>query len=154
MEEQIIKVLKSINGLVDKIPELYVTVRNQLLIYDFTSNVMGWITIILIVLALSAGVLFIMVVAQDEEVADKDYDYEESFRRGNMDDTELAQYYIKRKDDEDMQILNRNKRWFKRVVIGFVVLFVIKCTTVYVQYKVASDVTFMMEYVRNSIPKQ
>lgn len=155
MEEQIINILKRINGLVDKIPELYITIRNQLLIYEFTSNVTGWMTIILVILALSAGVLFMWICAQDEEITDTDYEYEEPYRKGEFSDTdELETYYIKRQDDEDMQTLIKLKRWFKCVIIGFIVLLIIKCVVVYVQYKTASDVTFIMEYVRNSIPKQ
>lgn len=141
--------------MVDKIPELYVTIRNQLLIYEFTSSVTGWVTIILVILALSAGVLFMWICAQDEEVADSDYAFEEPYRRGELHNTDaIDEYYIRRQDYEDMQILNKLKRWFKYAIIGFITLFVIKCVIVYIQYKTASDVTFMMEYVRNSIPKQ
>lgn len=39
MEEQIVKILEKVNGFVDKIPGLYIDIRNQFLTYEFTGNV-------------------------------------------------------------------------------------------------------------------
>ena len=45
------------------------------------------------------------------------------------------------------------KKWLTIVKVAIILTVIINCLVIYVRYKYASDVTFMMEYVRTYIPK-
>lgn len=163
MEEQIVKILEKINGFIGKVPGLYVEVRNQFLTYEFTNTVSIILQWLLVLLVIAAVVLMVLGVNCIGELGEMDYKFEEDieeFKGGNVggvfDDAiarKTNEYHIKRETSVHMVNKKKYKKWLNLVKVAIALTILINCLVIYVRYKYASDVTFMMEYVRNYIPK-
>lgn len=164
MEEQIVKILEKINGFVGKVPGLYVEVRNQFLTYEFTNTVsmiLQWLLVLLVIEAIALMVLGANCVGELSEIEYKFEEDIEEFKGGNVggvfDDAiarKTNEYHIKRETSVHMVNKKKYKKWLTIVKVAIILTVIINCLVIYVRYKYASDVTFMMEYVRNYIPKQ
>lgn len=163
MEEQIVKILEKINGIVGKVPGLYVEVRNQFLTYEFTNTVsiiLQWLLVLLVIEAVALMVLGGNCVAEISEI---DYKFEEDIEElksrnvgGVFNDTiarKTNEYHMKRETSTHMVNKKKYKKWLTIVKVAIILTVIINCLVIYVRYKYASDVTFMMEYVRTYIPK-
>lgn len=164
MEEQIVKILEKINGFVGKVPGLYVEVRNQFLTYEFTNTVsmiLQWLLVLLVIEAIALMVLGVNCVG---ELGEMDYKFEEYIKLiesenvdGQYDDViarKTNEHHAKRESSVHMIYKKKYKKWLTIVKVAIALTILINCLVIYVRYKYASDVTFMMEYVRNYIPKQ
>ena len=153
MEEQIVKILEKINGFVGKVPGLYVEVRNQFLTYEFTNTVSMILQWLLVLLGANC-------VGELSEIEYKFEEDIEEFKGGNVggvfDDAiarKTNEYHIKRETSVHMVNKKKYKKWLTIVKVAIILTVIINCLVIYVRYKYASDVTFMMEYVRTYIPK-
>ena len=162
MEEQIVKILEKINGFVDKIPGLYIDIRNQFLTYEFTGNVRTIINVVIIGLVIAMVTLMARALMCIDKIAESDYDFEEGLledakprneRYEEVIASKRALYYEGQQDTEVMTQYAKNKKWLRLVKIAIITLIVLQCALLYVQYKAAADVTFFMEYVRGYTAK-
>lgn len=163
MEEQIVKILEKINGFVGKVPGLYVEVRNQFLTYEFTNTVSIILQWLLVLLVIAAVVLMVLGVNCIGELGEMDYKFEEYIKLiesenvdGQYDDMiarKTNEHHAKRESSMHMVNKKKYKKWLNLVKVAIALTILINCLVIYVRYKYASDVTFMMEYVRNYIPK-
>lgn len=164
MEEQIVKILEKINGFVGKVPGLYVEVRNQFLTYEFTNTVhviLQWLLVLLVITAVALMALGGNCLAELYELDYKfEYDIEliECENVDGMYDDVIArrtnEHQAKRESSVHMVYKKKYKKWLTIVKIAIALTILINCLVIYIRYQYASDVTFMMEYVRNYIPKQ
>lgn len=163
MEEQIVKILEKINGFVGKVPGLYVEVRNQFLTYEFTNTVsmiLQWLLVLLVIEAIALMVLGADCVGELSEIEYKFEEYIKLIESENVDgqyDDMIArktnEHHAKRESSVHMVNKKKYKRWLTIVKVAIILTVIINCLVIYVRYKYASDVTFMMEYVRTYIPK-
>lgn len=164
MEEQIVKILEKLNGFIGKVPGLYVEVRNQFLTYEFTNTIIIVLQWLLVLLVITAVVLMALGVNCIGELGEMDYKFEEYIKLiecenvdGQYDDViarKTNEHQAKRESSVYMVYKKKYKKWLTIVKVAIILTVIVNCLVIYVRYKYASDVTFMMEYVRNYIPKQ